>query len=86
MPQPFPWQTAIPSPSQTHRETALSRQGQLTKPAGSLGRLEALAVDLAALQHTDTPAADRISIAVFAADHGVCAEDISAFPRRLPGR
>jgi len=86
VPQPSPWQTAIPSPSQTHRETALSRQGQLTKPAGSLGRLEALAVDLAALQHIDTPGADRISIAVFAADHGVCAEGISAFPQAVTGQ
>ncbi len=86
MPQPSPWQTAIPSPSQTHRETALSRQGQLTKPAGSLGRLETLAVDLAALQNTDTPGADRISIAVFAADHGVCAEGVSAFPQAVTGQ
>jgi nicotinate-nucleotide--dimethylbenzimidazole phosphoribosyltransferase len=86
VPQPSPWQTAIPSPSQTHRETALSRQGQLTKPAGSLGRLEALAVDLAALQNTDTPGADRISIAVFAADHGVCVEEVSAFPQAVTGQ
>jgi nicotinate-nucleotide--dimethylbenzimidazole phosphoribosyltransferase len=86
VPQPSPWQTAIPSPSQTHRETALSRQGQLTKPAGSLGRLETLAVDLAALQNTDTPGADRISIAVFAADHGVCAEGVSAFPQAVTGQ
>ncbi len=80
------WQKAIPSPSQQHRETALARQGQLTKPAGSLGRLETLAITLAALQHTDTPAADRISIAVFAADHGVCAEGISAFPQAVTGQ
>jgi len=64
----------------------VSRQGQVTKPAGSLGRLEALAVDLAALQHIDTPSADRISIAVFAADHGVCAEGISAFPQAVTGQ
>ena len=81
-----PWQQPIASPSAPHRQRARERQGQLTKPAGSLGRLEALAVDLAALQHTDTPAADRISIAVFAADHGVCAEDISAFPQAVTGQ
>ena len=81
-----PWQQPISSPSEPHRQRALERQGQLTKPAGSLGRLEALAVDLAALQHTDTPAADRISIAVFAGDHGVCAEGISAFPQAVTGQ
>src|SRR5260370_24958387 len=45
-----------------HRDSALARQGELTKPAGALGRLETLAVELAALQHTDRPSADRVPI------------------------
>jgi len=81
-----PWQQPIAAPSEPHRQRALERQDQLTKPAGSLGRLETLAVDLAALQNTDTPGADRISIAVFAADHGVCAEGVSAFPQAVTGQ
>ncbi|WP_372634806.1 nicotinate-nucleotide--dimethylbenzimidazole phosphoribosyltransferase [Alcanivorax jadensis] len=86
MTHPAAWQQPICAPSESHRQQALARQGQLTKPAGSLGRLESLAVTLAALQHSDTPAADRISIAVFAGDHGVCAEGISAFPQAVTGQ
>ncbi len=82
----FPWQDAIAAASQSHRQSALDHQAQLTKPAGSLGQLERLAVTLASLQQTDTPAADRVSIAVFAADHGVCAEGISLFPQEVTGQ
>ena len=86
MNHPAPWQQPIPAPSDAHRQAALARQAQLTKPAGSLGRLEALAVTLAALQHTDTPTAERIHMSVFAADHGVCGEGISAFPQAVTGQ
>src|SRR5258708_2715685 len=51
-----------PAISLRHRDSALARQGELTKPAGALGRLETLAVELAALQHTDRPSADRVPI------------------------
>lgn len=64
---------------------ALARQGQLTKPPGALGELEALAVRLAAMQGTERPAADQAVIAVFAADHGVAAEQVSAFPQAVTG-
>lgn len=57
------------------------RQSQLTKPAGSLGELEALAIRLAGLQGRACPAVDRVHIAVFAADHGVAEEQVSAFPQ-----
>lgn len=64
---------------------ALARQATLTKPPGSLGTLEAVAVNLAALQHTERPGADRVWISVFAADHGVAAEGVSAFPQAVTG-
>jgi nicotinate-nucleotide--dimethylbenzimidazole phosphoribosyltransferase len=64
---------------------AADRQEQLTKPPGSLGMLEALAVDLASLQRTPTPAVDKVWISVFAADHGVAAEGVSAFPQVVTG-
>ncbi len=86
VPPILPWQHPLSTPSETHRQRALARQGQLTKPAGSLGVLESVAVELAALQRTDTPLAERVSIAVFAADHGVCAEGISAFPQAVTGQ
>jgi len=64
-------------------EDAWARQGQLTKPAGSLGKLEGLAVRLAGLQGRAQPAADRVQISVFAADHGVAASGVSAFPQAV---
>jgi nicotinate-nucleotide--dimethylbenzimidazole phosphoribosyltransferase len=67
-------------PSQTHRDAALARQEQLTKPLGALGRLEAVAVELAALQATDTPGADRVPVVLFAGDHGIAAQGVSAYP------
>jgi len=51
-----------------------------TKPPGSLGRLETAAVRLSALQDTLTPQVDPARVIVFAADHGVAAEGVSAFP------
>lgn len=64
---------------------ALARQAQLTKPPGSLGVLEELAVRLASLQRTPQPSAQRVWISVFAADHGVAAEGVSAFPQAVTG-
>ena len=71
--------------SEEHRQRALARQGQLTKPPGSLGVLEHCAVALAALQRRDQPQLQRVAIAVFAADHGVAAEGVSAFPQVVTG-
>ncbi|MGC6369739.1 nicotinate-nucleotide--dimethylbenzimidazole phosphoribosyltransferase [Pseudomonas sp. K2I15] len=71
--------------TQAH-EQALARQQQLTKPAGSLGRLEAVAVQLAALQGQVKPSVDHLWIAIFAGDHGVVAEGVSAFPQEVTGQ
>ncbi len=65
------------------RRAAEARQGQLTKPPGALGELEALAVRLAAMQGTARPGVDRVWIAVFAGDHGVAAAGVSAFPQAV---
>jgi nicotinate-nucleotide--dimethylbenzimidazole phosphoribosyltransferase len=62
---------------------ALEHQSQLTKPPGSLGRMEELAVLLCALQDTSRPTLERVSIRVFAADHGVVVEGVSAFPQEV---
>lgn len=64
---------------------ATARQGQLTKPPGSLGRLEGLALELAGLQGRERPTIDKVAITVFAADHGVAAEGVSAFPQEVTG-
>lgn len=64
-------------------DAARRRQDQLTKPRGSLGRLEELAIRLAGLQGTPTPSPDPVQILLFAADHGVAAEGVSAFPQAV---
>jgi nicotinate-nucleotide--dimethylbenzimidazole phosphoribosyltransferase len=68
------------------REEALGRQQQLTKPAGSLGQLERVAVQLAGLQGRGKPRVDALWIALFAADHGVVAEGVSAYPQEVTGQ
>jgi nicotinate-nucleotide--dimethylbenzimidazole phosphoribosyltransferase len=64
-------------------ERAAARQLQLTKPPGSLGELEAIANRLAAIQQTLRPEVSRRRIYVVAADHGVVAEGVSAYPREV---
>ncbi|MCG6897547.1 MAG: nicotinate-nucleotide--dimethylbenzimidazole phosphoribosyltransferase [Thiocapsa sp.] len=64
-------------------DTARRRQDQLTKPPGSLGRLEEVAIRLAGLQGTASPSPDPVQILLFAADHGVAAEGVSAFPQAV---
>ncbi|WP_311065638.1 nicotinate-nucleotide--dimethylbenzimidazole phosphoribosyltransferase [Halomonas sp. DWK9] len=55
----------------------------LTKPPGSLGRLEALAIQLSAITGQADPCVSPPGVAVFAADHGVAAEGVSAFPQAV---
>ena len=69
--------------SEKHSRKAAAWQAQLTKPAGSLGRMEEVAIRLAGLQHTLHPTAKQVAIAVFAADQGVCAESVSAYPQAV---
>ena len=68
---------------QTARAAAAERQAQLTKPAGALGRLEDVALQLAAMQGRARPSLDRVQICVFAADHGVANNGVSAFPQAV---
>lgn len=80
---PACWTSPLPpldTASQTH---ASERQQQLTKPPGSLGRLEQAAIRLSGQQGRRTPSIERIAISIFAADHGVCEEGISAFPQAV---
>ena len=68
---------------QANREAANRRQQQLTKPQGSLGRLEQLAIDFAGFQKTQIPELNHVVIRVFAGDHGVVEEGVSAFPQEV---
>ncbi|ERI51221.1 hypothetical protein N878_23340, partial [Pseudomonas sp. EGD-AK9] len=80
------WQGPCQPLDHVARAKAEARQQQLTKPAGSLGRLEALAIQLAALQGSERPRLDRLWIAIFAGDHGVVAEGVSAYPQAVTGQ
>jgi len=80
-PMPTAWiETPCPAPSARHEAAARARQAALTKPPGSLGVLETLAVTLAALQATDRPRAVHAPVILFAGDHGVAAQGVSAYP------
>jgi len=63
--------------------SAEMRQLQLTKPPKSLGRLEALSIQLAGIQGRPLPTIESKAIAVMAADHGVTAAGVSAFPAEV---
>jgi nicotinate-nucleotide--dimethylbenzimidazole phosphoribosyltransferase len=74
---------ALPVASATARAAALARQGELTKPAGSLGRLEDLALFMAGWQDTSRARLDRVRAVVFAGNHGVATRGVSAFPAEV---
>ena len=59
---------------------AEKRQAQLTKPAGSLGRLENIAVQVAGITGEEVPPLGKKRVVLCAGDHGVAAEGVSAFP------
>ena len=65
------------------RKSALHRQTELTKPPGSLGRLEEIVFVLASLQGSLRPDIQNVQITIFAADHGIALEGVSAFPQAV---
>lgn len=67
-------------PSPEVQKQAQARQNQLTKPPGSLGKLEEMVVWLAGCQNSAMPQVQQPWITIFAADHGITEENISAFP------
>jgi nicotinate-nucleotide--dimethylbenzimidazole phosphoribosyltransferase len=71
---------AIPEPDGAAAQAATFRQSRLTKPAGSLGRLEELAIQMAAAQRCERPRARPAAAILFAADHPVAARGVSAYP------
>ncbi len=62
---------------------ALARQAALTKPEGSLGRLEALSIQIAGITGQALPEIEHKVVVTMAADHGVAAEGVSAFPQEV---
>jgi nicotinate-nucleotide--dimethylbenzimidazole phosphoribosyltransferase len=77
----------VPQPDEVTRAEALRRHATLIKPVGSLGRLEELGAWLAACQGQSPPRPfSRPRVVVFAADHGVAARGVSAYPQEVTAR
>jgi nicotinate-nucleotide--dimethylbenzimidazole phosphoribosyltransferase len=73
----------LPGPDLQAAAAVRERNAQLTKPEGSLGRLEEIAEWLAAWQGDARPAVTRPLVAIFATNHGVAARGVSAFPQAV---
>src|SRR3984893_11018010 len=74
---------SMPEASEASRQAVRARQAELTKPPGSLGRLEELVAFLAAWQGKPKPSIDRPLVAVFAGNHGVVEKGVSAYPASI---
>lgn len=74
---------ALPQYDETAAETAQARQDSLTKPQGSLGRLEELAVFMAGWRGTSRPEIGRAQALVFAGNHGICAQGVNPYPQEV---
>lgn len=72
--------TELPRPDNTARISAGTRQETLTKPPGSLGRLEELAIFMAGWQGTANPSIEHAQALVFAGNHGICDQGVNAYP------
>ncbi len=70
----------MPGPDEAAVAEVKAREAELTKPAGSLGRLEEIVAWVAAWSGNGKPRVDRPLVAIFATSHGVTAQGVSAFP------
>ncbi|MBD1202694.1 MAG: nicotinate-nucleotide--dimethylbenzimidazole phosphoribosyltransferase [Rhodobacteraceae bacterium] len=73
----------LPGPDAGALAAAGARNGQLTKPPGALGRLEDLAIWVAGWQGVEKPRCSRPQVVIFAGNHGVVAQGVSAFPAEV---
>ena len=73
----------LPKFDDTAGKNAQARQDSLTKPQGSLGRLEELAVFMAGWRGTSRPVIGRAQALVFAGNHGICAQGVNPYPQEV---
>ena len=73
----------IEKPDENLRPSIIDKINNLTKPKGSLGRLEEMALQIALIQQTLTPALHKPQNIIFAADHGIVEEGVSLSPKEV---
>lgn len=73
----------LPMADPVARDAALARQNMLTKPAGSLGRLEELAIFMAGWRGTARPTITTAQALIFAGNHGICAQGVNPYPQEV---
>ncbi|BBC03144.1 MULTISPECIES: nicotinate-nucleotide--dimethylbenzimidazole phosphoribosyltransferase [Bradyrhizobium] len=73
----------LPQGDEASAAAATQRQQNLTKPPGSLGRLEEVAIWLARWQRREMPRLDHVTVAVFAGNHGIAERGVSAYPSEV---
>ena len=73
----------IEKPDENLRPSIIDKINNLTKPKGSLGRLEEIALQIALIQQTLTPALHKPQNIIFAADHGIVEEGVSLSPKEV---
>ena len=73
----------LPDPDRSARDEVAARAATVLRPAGAFARLDVVAAWLAGWQGTATPRVERPHVAVFAADHGVAVEGVSAYPAEV---
>jgi nicotinate-nucleotide--dimethylbenzimidazole phosphoribosyltransferase len=78
--------TILPAGDDAAAAAVARRQETLTKPMGSLGRLETAVAWLARWQGRNMPQLDRVKVVVFAGSHGVTAQGVSAYPAEVTGQ
>ena len=75
--------TALPMFDEDAAQAARGRQANLTKPPGSLGRLEDVAIFMAGWRGTARPRIGKAQALVFAGNHGVCAQGVNPYPQEV---
>jgi nicotinate-nucleotide--dimethylbenzimidazole phosphoribosyltransferase len=76
---------SLPTLSNTLHTSLIEKIAGKAKPLGSLGRIEDLSIQIALIQATPTPQVNQIEAFVFAGDHGMNADGVSAFPSAVTG-
>ena len=74
---------AITPPDKAAMDAARARQDTLTKPAGSLGRLEEISIQIAGIQGKPRPTIEKKAVITMAGDHGVVAEKVGNWPQEV---